>query len=65
MHNKVFYAQNIDMSKRKNKKLTNEFFSECASANECTGMLQKILLDPDEVAEFHRMYNEIADENKK
>ena len=31
----------------------------CASANECTGLLQKVSLDPDEVARFHKMYNEL------
>ena len=45
------------MSKKKNRKLINELYDECTSANECTGLLQKISLDPDEVAEFHKMYN--------
>ncbi len=30
---------------------------ECVSANECTGLLQKVALDPDEVELFHKMYN--------
>lgn len=29
----------------------------CASANECTGLVQKVSLDPEEVEEFHKMYN--------
>ncbi len=31
----------------------------CASANECTGLFQKVSPDPDEVALFHKMYNGI------
>lgn len=46
------------MSKRKKKKRINELMDSCASANECTGLLQKVDLDPDEVAIFHKMYNE-------
>ena len=47
------------MSKKKDKKRIHELMDGCASANECTGLLQKVSLDPDEVAEFHKMYNEI------
>ncbi len=47
------------MSKRKNRKLIGELMDECVSANECTGLLQKVSLDPDEVEEFHKMYNGI------
>jgi len=47
------------MSKRKSKKLIDEVFKDCASANECTGLLQKVALDPDEVKKFHKMYNGI------
>jgi len=47
------------MKKRKNNKMVEDVYKGCASAHECTGMLQKILLDPEEVATFHRMYNEI------
>lgn len=45
------------MSKRKKNKLIHDVFEECASANECTGLLQKISLDPDEVEKFHKMFN--------
>lgn len=47
------------MSKRKSKKRVHELMDSCASANECTGLLQKVALDPDEVALFHKMYNEL------
>ncbi len=46
------------MSKRKEFNLIKEVFKECASVNECTGLSQRIALDPDEVAMFHKMYNE-------
>ena len=38
--------------------MIEDVFEECVSANECTGLFQRIALDPDEVALFHRMYNE-------
>lgn len=47
------------MSTRKNPKLIDEVFVDCASANECTGLLQKITLDPAEVRKFHRMFNSV------
>lgn len=45
------------MSKKKSKKRIHELMDECVSANECTGLLQKVSLDPKEVAKFHKMYN--------
>ena len=51
------------MSNKKDFKLKKEVFDNCASANECTGLFQRIALDPEEVALFHKMYNEL--ENKK
>ena len=47
------------MSKKKNRQLIDELMDDCASANECTGLFQKVALDPDEVAKFHKMYNGI------
>lgn len=51
------------MSKRKQNKMIEDIFEECASANECTGLFQKVMLDPDEVEMFHKMYNEIDGKN--
>ncbi|MDE6667606.1 MAG: hypothetical protein K2K38_04575 [Clostridia bacterium] len=53
----------MNMSKRKQNKLIEDVFEQCASANECTGLFQKVSLDPDEVKKFHEMYNNI-DGNK-
>ena len=47
------------MSKRKSKKQIEELMDGCVSANECTGLFQKVSLDPKEVAKFHKMYNDI------
>ena len=47
------------MSKRKHNKLIEELLIDCASANECTGLFQKVSLDPDEVKKFHELYNKI------
>ena len=52
-------AQATYMSKRKQNKLIEDIFEQCASANECTGLFQKVSLDPDEVKKFHEMYNKI------
>lgn len=49
------------MSKRKDLKLVGEVFDECASANECTGIFQRIILDPEEVKKFHEEYNDIKE----
>lgn len=46
------------MGKKKANKLTKEVFSGCASANECTGLYQKVSLDPDEVAKFHEEFTD-------
>lgn len=46
------------MAKRRPKKLIKELFEDCASANECTGMYQKVSLDTDEIAKFHKQFNE-------
>lgn len=47
------------MSKRKQNKMIEDIFEKCVSANECTGLFQKVSLDPDEVKKFHEMYNNI------
>lgn len=44
------------MAKRRSKKLISELFDECASANECTGLYQKVSLDTKEIAKFHRQF---------
>ncbi len=43
------------------KRIIHEVFDACASAQECTGLFQRIHLDPEEVATFHKMYNEFKD----
>lgn len=41
------------MGKRNSKKIIEDVVENSISANECTGALQRISLDPDEVARFH------------
>ena len=43
--------------------MIDEIFEETASANECTGLYQKVSLDTEEIAEFHKKYTQ--DKNKK
>ena len=56
-------GDNKNMSSKKKTKLIEEVFETCASANECTGLFQRINLDPEEIALFHKMYNEIDGKN--
>lgn len=44
------------MGKNNSKKIINEVFEGAISANECTGALQNISVDPEEVARFHAEY---------
>ena len=46
---------------KKYNKMIDDIFERCVSANECTGLFQKVALDPEEVKKFHEMYNEIKD----
>ncbi|MGN1060750.1 MAG: hypothetical protein ACI4QN_03365 [Candidatus Coproplasma sp.] len=45
------------MGKKNNKKSIEDCLDHAASANECTGALQHMELDLDELAEFHRKFN--------
>ena len=56
MHNGAGFAQTVCMGKKNSKKIINEVFEGAISANECTGALQKISVDPEEVARFHAEY---------
>lgn len=58
-YNFPFFVQNYCMSNKKDRKLINEIFDNCASANECTGLFQRIHLDPEEIRLFHEMYNNL------
>ena len=46
------------MAKRRTKKMIEDLFEECASANECTGLYQKVSLDTKEIEKFHKKFNE-------
>ena len=46
------------MGKKNSKKIIEYVYEGSASANECTGALQRISLDPEEVAKFHKQYTE-------
>ena len=46
------------MVKHRSNRLVEEVVEGSASANECTGAYQKVSLDPDEVAKFHKEYIE-------
>ncbi|MGN0805956.1 MAG: hypothetical protein ACI4MC_02870 [Candidatus Coproplasma sp.] len=45
------------MSKKNCKKSIEDCLDQSASAHECTGALQHMELDPDELAEFHKKFN--------
>ena len=46
------------MAKRRTKKLIEDVFEGAASANECTGLYQKVSLDIKEIEKFHRQFIE-------
>lgn len=50
------------MAKRRTKKLIEDIFEGTASANECTGLYQKVSLDTDEIAKFHKQFTEDEEE---
>ena len=49
------------MAKRRTHKLIDDIFEGTASANECTGLYQKVSLDKEEIAKFHRQFIEEED----
>lgn len=46
------------MAKRRTSKMIHDIFDGCACANECTGLYQKVSLDTDEIAKFHKQFTE-------
>ncbi|MDE6613489.1 MAG: hypothetical protein K2K28_02925 [Clostridia bacterium] len=46
------------MAKRRTSKMIKDIFEGTASANECTGLYQKVSLATDEIAKFHKEYIE-------
>ena len=46
------------MGKRRTRKMIEDMMDAVACANECTGLYQKVSLDTDEIAKFHKEYIE-------
>jgi hypothetical protein len=44
------------MGKKNSKKMIKEIYDCSVCACDCTGLLQKISVDPEEVERFHREY---------
>jgi len=44
------------MNSKKGKKYIDEFYKLGVCANECTGLLQRVELDLDEIAKYHSEY---------
>ena len=42
--------------------MIKDIFEGTASANECTGLYQKVSLDVDEIAKFHKQFIEEEEE---
>ena len=53
------------MAKRRTKNMINDIYDGTVCANDCTGLYQKVSLDTDEIAEFHREYTEGNPRDKK
>lgn len=52
------------MAKRRTDNMIEEIFEGTASANECTGLYQKVSLDTDEIAKFRKQFTEEEKEEK-
>lgn len=50
------------MAKRRTKKTIEDMFEGTVSANECTGLYQKVYLDTDEIAKFRKRFIEEEEE---
>ena len=44
------------MKRKDYEEFIKSLYSEGVSANECTGLLQHVSLDPDEIAKYHEQY---------
>lgn len=42
--------------------MIGDIYDDCVCANECTGLYQKVSLDTDEIAKFHKQYTEKEEE---
>lgn len=50
------------MAKRRPDNLIKSLLEDCVSANECTGLYQKVSLDTEEIAKFHKQFIEEEEE---
>lgn len=44
------------MAKRRTNNMIEDILEVCVSANDCTGLYQKVSLDTDEIAKFHKQF---------
>lgn len=44
------------MKRKDYEEIIKRLYNEGVSANECTGLLQHVSLDPDEIAKYHDEY---------
>jgi hypothetical protein len=45
------------MSKKNSKKMLENVYKDCASASDCTGLLQKISVDEETIKRYHKQFN--------
>ena len=51
-------AHTYTMAKKNSEKMIKEIYEGTVSAAECTGLLQKISVDPADVKKYHKEYTE-------
>lgn len=61
-YKKPLRTHTYSMGKRRAKRMIDDIFDGCACANECTGLYQKVSLDTDEIAKFHKQFIEEEEE---
>jgi hypothetical protein len=45
------------MSKKKKNKMLDSVYKNCASASDCTGLVQKISVDEETLKRYHEQFN--------
>lgn len=55
-HNRAGIAHTMGMAKKNSKKMIEHIYDGSVCATECTGLLQKIAVDNEDVAKYHEEY---------
>jgi hypothetical protein len=51
------------MSKKNTKKIIDKVYDSCASSQDCTGLLQKVDINEEELKRYHKEFNKKTNKN--